>query len=163
MPSKPWTPYAKSFEAAVELLKQGTAPAPFASMADAGVWLAERKFIDVISTDLEAESLIEAIVSGRLRDYRLGMNNPGIRWELALRCQRAHSFCMGRVGGRRDFAWDRRPPEIYRQLLVEFWRTEALHWAKTEFGMRGYAEAKQLGDRLFQMRKRLAKTDPTLN
>ncbi len=29
--------------------------------------------------------------------------------------------------------------------------------------MRGYAEAKQLGDRLFQMRKRLARTDPTLN
>lgn len=82
MPSKPWTPYAKSFEAAVELLKQGTAAAPFASMADAGVWIAERKFIDVISTDLEAESLIEAIVSEKLRDYRLGMNNPGIRWEL---------------------------------------------------------------------------------
>ena len=98
MPSKPWTPYPKSFEAAVELLKQGTVPAPFASMADAARWIAERKFIDVISTDLEAESLIEAIDSKKLRDYLLGMNSPGIRWELALRCQCAHSFCMGRFG-----------------------------------------------------------------
>lgn len=163
MASKPWTPYAKTFLAAGERLMEGITPAPFPNLADAGAWIAERKFIHIISTDLEANRLTEAMISGKLRDYRQVMSSPEIRWELALRCHFAHSFCMGRVGRRRDFAWDQSQTEIYRQLLIELWRTEALHWAKKEFGMTGYAEAKQLDDRLFHMKKRLVKTDPSRN
>lgn len=163
MASKPWTPYAKTFLAACERLMEGIAPAPFQSMADAGVWIAERKFIHVISTDLEAESLIEAIVSRKLGDYHQVMNSPDIRWELKLRCQCAYAFCIGRLGKRGDFSWDRRPEVVYRELLIEFWRTEALRWAKKELGMSGYAEAKRLDDCLFHMKRRLVKTDPSRN
>lgn len=163
MASKPWTPFAKGLEAACKLLMEGMPVMPFPTLADADVWIAGRKFIEIISADLEARSLIRALTADRLRDYRQVMSDGGIRWELQLRCQCAHSFCMGRVEKRCDFDWRQPPEDIYRILLIEFWRTTALRWAKKEFGIARYAEARVPEAGIHQMTKRLAPTNPSKN
>lgn len=70
MPSKPWTPYAKSLEAACGVLADGLEPAPFGTMAKAGLWIGARTFIEIISTDLEARDLIRCLLEGRPDRYR---------------------------------------------------------------------------------------------
>lgn len=80
-----------------------------------------------------------------------------------LRCQCAHAICMGRVENRPDFDWTKPPEEVYRLLLIEYWRTTALRWAKKKFGMDGYAEAKVTERQVHKMKKRFARIDPSAN
>lgn len=163
MPRKPWTPYAKSLEAACNVLAEGLAPAPFGTMTKAGAWIGARTFIEIISTDFEARALIDKLLQGTPERFRQVLGGDGIRWELMLRCQCANAICMGRVENRREFDWTKPPEEVYRLLLIEYWRTTALRWAKKEFGMAGYAEAKVAEREVHQMKKRSARIDPSAN
>jgi len=54
---------------------------------------------------------------------------PGVERQSLWRCEFALDFCQGRWGDHEKFDWTRNSGDIYRALLIEAWRSEALIWA----------------------------------
>lgn len=162
---KPWTQYAHAFAAASQMLRQQVGPAPFGRLEDAMEWIAQLPFLTIISTDLECKHLSLDLSLGRGDQYRQRFGDEVIRWELILRCECALAFCQGKPGSRRDFDWQQDKNSAFRHLLIEFWRPNALKWARKVSPEMTVAFAATQADvtKLGRMKKRLARTDPSTN
>lgn len=162
---KPWTLYGNALASAAEILRQDAGPAPFKRLGEVMEWIARLPFLTVISTDLECERLSRALAEGRPEKFRQKLGENDLRWELILRCECAEGFCGGLLGGRRDFDWTQDAEQGFRHLLVEYWRPNALRWARklSPEASAAYESVQPLVSDLAKMKKRLTKTNPAAN
>lgn len=127
---KPWRLYWRGLDCLMAALLRNAAPPPF-SIEKIGEWIENLKFAELSFCDSDCDDLSEDLANNTLVPEKFahsywGTNN---HWQLILRCECALDFCRGRVEKRKEFNWQQEPKTIYRWLLVEFWRRDALHWA----------------------------------
>lgn len=127
--SRPWKPYRKALEHALVLLAKELPPPPFESNICIGDWVASLTFTQLVAGDRECESLVPCICRGDVSSFRCLCSDDEIQWQLVLRLECALSFCRGNVEDRSTFDWQQPKDAVCRWLLIDFWRTTALHWA----------------------------------
>ena len=83
---KPWRPYWKALDAAVDMLIPEAGAPPVTTKELLGDWISERKFLELCSCDQEAESLARTILAQKLTAYHQVLAGTEIRWQLIFRC-----------------------------------------------------------------------------
>jgi hypothetical protein len=153
---KPWKPYLNGLNQIMDRLLHDAGPRPFAKMDRATGWIQSLKFVDMSLCDNECRWISEELIAhGDCSNYHSIFNSDSIRWQAILRCGMALDFCRGRVGKRRQFDWSQKPEAIYKWLLVDYWRRDALYWANRKYGSFEPISEKILG--------RLSKNNPANN
>lgn len=130
---KPWRPYWKALEAAIEHLCTFQKPQPFRKTSEIHDWILTLKYVELSCCDNDCKRLIEHLMHDDLKSFRSIFAGNSIHWQLILRCECALNFCQGRVEKRKDFDWNRPREEIFKFLLIDFWRSSALHWTTRVF------------------------------
>jgi len=131
---KPWRPYWKGLEQAIEVLTRNAEPAPFADKRHIPSWIQDRRFAELAAGNQEGIRLANHLADGTLsKPYYPLFSGTDFTWQLILRCACAVDFCSGRVENRTIFDWSRQPAHVYRDLLIDFWWSSALHWSSKIF------------------------------
>lgn len=127
---KPWRPYWKRLELLSVVLVRNIDTPPFDYWSGAYDWIAQRRFADIGDCDVVCNNLAQFdLPSGELMEFYQVIEGKAHRWELVLRCECAIDFCRGIILYRKIFDWAQPPAQIYKWLLVDLWRGNALHWA----------------------------------
>jgi hypothetical protein len=90
--------------------------------------------VELLIGDSSCGSLTDDLIYGRLNI--VASVDRDAAWQIIIRCNCAISFCAGRVGKRNDFNWNQETKTVYRYLLIDFFRSEALYWAHKMYGSR---------------------------
>ncbi|MGH7959876.1 MAG: hypothetical protein ACREH8_23070 [Opitutaceae bacterium] len=62
------------------------------------------------------------------------MEKADLCWQLLLRAECGLALCKDRVFDRKKFDWSQPPEKVYRHLLIDLWRSDAIYWALHQFG-----------------------------
>ena len=108
-------------------------PPPFKKFCRAGEWIERLSYLELIRGDDLVRAWIRHPEAMRIGPCATDDTNE-IRWQLVLRFDCALTFCRGRFFDRHDFDWSLPSETVYRKLLIELWRSEALFWASRQFG-----------------------------
>lgn len=131
---KPWRPFWKKIEFAQEELMHEAEPSPFSSLNQIEEWIQNLKFAELACGDSDADHLAELILNEKTDHFKYHLPTGESRWQLILRCECAINFCSGHLYNRKAFDWNQSPKIIYRWLLIELWRRDAVYWACKNFG-----------------------------
>jgi len=161
---KPWRPYWKGLDLLMGELLRSAEPPPF-SIEKVGQWIENLKFDELSFCDSDCDGFIEDLANGSINSELVRCSSFGVRnhWQLILRCECALDFCRGRVEKRNKFNWQQDPIIIYRWLLIEFWRRDALHWASKIHSSNEIRKVLRQRNFTSEFFYRFRDTDPTKN
>jgi hypothetical protein len=118
----------------MEELLSDSQTSPFSKLNEISQWIQNLKFAELSVCDDDCIELLDWLIDGNSssREYLFGGKKTN--WQLILRCQCALDFCKGYVEDRKNFNWQQDPKTIYRWLLIDYWRSGAVHWAFKMYG-----------------------------
>lgn len=125
-------------------------------------WISGLCYQDLMMGDMFAGFLAEWLLRPEGGEFGFTMvdGEEHYRFQLYLRCWQGLDFCRERVPGRRKFDWDQKPTLIYKHLLIELFRSEALYWIH-----HCYDEPESQADRNFRTARKMKRqwTTPTIS
>jgi len=126
--AKPWTEYRLALAQALEVLLAEWHELPLTPPARVQEWIAELTYVELWEADEECKHIV-SMLPLQPEDPSALRQADNIRVQVVLRIECALDLCRGIVGKRKQFDWDRPSRDVYRDLLIERWRNDAMYWA----------------------------------
>lgn len=124
----PWHSYWGPLDKMAKALRRTAGPMPFPGTSNAMLFVKTLAFTDMMLSDHECRQMWEEILQAG-KPPEMSIFPQQVQWQSILRCEFACDFCLGQWGRRRNFDWTQKPEAIYRSLLIDMWRSDALFWA----------------------------------
>lgn len=130
---KPWTPYWKTLEKQILTAANYLPPPPFDYPTGIAEWISKLTFLDLMRCDFLCASHGDTMVLD-LTLKSLCAEDSGLAWQWVLRLHYGVDFCRGNIGKRKDYDWSQPAETVYRFLLIDLWRSDAIYWANRKAG-----------------------------
>ena len=164
---KPWRPYWKALDCVKSELSRHVEPPPFSDLRQMEICVQNLNFCDLAMCDSDCVELLDVLTSKNIASHSFFEIRKAIgektNWQLILRFECALDFCRGNVGTRKDFNWNQTEKAIYRWLLIDLWRENALHWLCKVYGSPMVKDRMRQFHLTQQISQHFHKGDPTKN
>ena len=118
-------------------------------MSDVHEWIGSLTFVELYCGDCDAFDIALTYHRYPKMGFHSTFGDNKHFTQLALRFECGLDFCKGRVGKRKEFDWTQGVENIYRFLLIDYWRNNALYWSHRNFP-EPIKKPKSLGQKSFE-------------